>query len=996
MHDTHHESAWRVFAYPAFLAALIVARVFGPWKSVAGVDVAALIALLGGWRIFYTAIAELLQRRVSGDLPVAIAALAAVVIGQPLAAAEVIFVMLLGEALEDFAVGRTRSALDELASLVPRTARLLAEGREREVPVAEVAPGDLVIVRPGERLPVDGVVVEGSADVDESTFTGEPLPVAKHPGDQVLSGTVIVTGALTLRAESSGEETTLSRAVELIRQAEEHKAPSQRRADYYAKYFVPVVLSLALLVWALTRSLLSALTVLVVACPCSLVLAAPTAVVAGLAALARRGVLVKSGAALEAVGHATCVLFDKTGTLTTGKPALREMRVISGTENEALRLAAAAEALSEHPVGRAIVEAAHTRGLDLPPAAEFDQRPGLGVSALVGGHRVLVGRRQLLDSDGVKLPPEAEAAAAELEAAGSTAVYLAADGEVLAVLGLRDQVRPEAAEAMRRLREVGVGRLALVTGDNDAAARAVAAELGLDEVAAELMPEDKVAFVRRLQERGERVVMVGDGVNDAAALAEADVGVGMGDLGADLTAEAADAVLMTGDLRRVADLVRISRRVVRTIDQNIRWFAFGYNAAGVAAAGVGLLTPVTGAIAHQIGSLAVILNSLRLLLLGRRQPGPLASIVDSLRSGLHHALGLGERPAREALRDFVQHHRDLARRWGPVLLLAGWLLGGVFRVQPGQEALVQVFGRLVARVGPGLHYVPPWPLGHATVVPTGLLRVVEIGFRTSTARSLPQPVIYEWNTQHRGGAYTKVPEEATMLTGDFNFLDVTAVVQYRVRDPVRFYLRTRDGAALMRALALKAVQAAINATPLAEALTTGRPHIEAGVAREAQAMADRYGLGVEVLRAALQDVHPPIEVVDAFREVSSAAEKKQQRINEAQAYAAEQTRLAQGQATKMVEDARAYAAKRTLRAAGEAWRFVQRARAFRTGPQAERLRLWLQAAEDALGPPAKFLLDSREVGRRQLLLLGPKGLRVTLPEEFKPAEPEPPQPKLPD
>lgn len=983
MREPSSYSPWRAFLYPAVVAAALLLRWLGPWKTLGGMDVAALIALLGGWRIFYVAVDHLLRRRISGDLPVAIAAMAAIAIGEDLAAAEVILIMLIGEALEEFAVGRTHGAIRGLAAVMPRTARVREGDLDREVPVEDVSPGSLVIVRPGERIPVDGEVVAGAADVDESAFTGEPMPVAKRPGSRVLTGTVSLSGALTLRAESVGEDTTLSRIIHVVQHAEDAKAPAERRADRYATYFVPIVMAVAVVVYLVTRNATNAIAVLVVACPCSLVLAAPTAVVAGIGRLAREGVLVKSGASLEAAARADCVVFDKTGTLTTGRPALAEIHVFGVSEEEALGLAASAGALSEHPASRALVEEAASRGVRPAPPQDFEALPGLGVSAVVEGRRVVLGREELLGQQAIEIPEGARQAGARIREAGQSLVYVAADGKVLAAAGLRDRARPEAAEAVARLRQAGVGRVIVLTGDNEQAARAVAEEVGIGEVAAGLMPDGKIAFLRRLQSEGRRVAMVGDGVNDAPALAVADVGIGMGDLGTDIAAEAADVVLMGGDLRGLPRLVDVSRRALRTIDESIRWFALAFNGVGVMLAGAGLITPVIAAALHQVGSLLVIGNSLRLLGTARGLARRLRPLAGRAGAATWSALDLPPPPSREDLARLAGKHGPALRRWALVALFVAYLLSGLLRVQPGETAVVQVVGGLAGLHGPGLHYRPPWPIGKATVVKTGLVRAVEIGFRTGGEGAPAQPPVYEWNVQHRSKGYRKVFEEATVLTGDANLLHVSLVVQYRVRDPVRFLLRTRDAEALLRCCCEHATRCAVNGIGMAEGLTLARQPVEDRIRREAQAIADRYGLGVEVTRVGLQDVHPPLEVVDAFREVASAAEERQRKINEAEAYAVEQVKMAYGEARRRTEDARAFVSQRTLGAAGEARRFSLRQQAYRQGAQPERIRLHLQAVDESLAAPEKIILDSSAVARRQLLFLGPDGLRLSLPEELE-------------
>ena len=987
MHEHRKPSAWRAAIYPGVVGLALLLWWLGPWKAVAGIDAAAIIALVGGWRIFYVSIENLLRMRIAPDLAVALAAIGAIAIGENLAAAEVILIMLIGEALEDFAVGRTHQALERLASVVPRVARLREGGVEREAPVEQVTGGAIAVIRPGERIPVDGQVVEGSSDIDESALTGEGMPVSRRPGGKVLAGTVNISGALVVRADGPGTDSALHRVVRLMEQIEEQKAPAERRADRYAVYFVPIVLAISVVVYLVTRSATSAIAVMVVACPCSLVLAVPTAIVAGIGRLATEGVLVKRGEALEQVGHATCVVLDKTGTLTGARPEVAAAIAFGVTKEQLLQVAASAEALSEHVIARSIRQEAQDRGITLRAAGEFTSAPGLGVRATIDGRAVAVGRLEMLQQEGTPISEQAARAAGELRASGNSLVYISLDGELVGLIGIRDRVREGAREAVEALKACGVEHIMLLTGDNETAALQVALQVGIESVCAGVLPDEKVARIRELQGEGFRVVMVGDGVNDAPALSAADVGVAMGDVGTDIAAEAADIVLMTDDLSRLARIVAVSRRAVRTIDQNIRWFAFGFNGLGVIAAGTGLITPVVAAVCHQIGSLLVVGNSLRLLgsphtLIGRLKRAAAGRWPGHATQALLRLI-----PARSDVSRWLGTHRRSLCRWGAAALVAAYLASGLCVVRVGETALVRVFGRLTGtRLGPGLHYCPPWPVGTTTVVQTARIRAIEIGFRTSGAKGMPEPAAYEWNTQHRSTGYRKVFDEATMLSGDANLLHVTVVVQYRVTDPAQFVIRTANAPGLMKCLCEHATRCAINATSMSRVLTGARGRIEQVIQREAQQIADRYGCGVRVVRVGLQDVHPPLEVVGAFREVAGEQERKLLRINEAEAYALEQELLGDGEADKAARDAAAYRYSRTRRAKGEAQRFAARQKAYRSGAEVERARLHLQTVEEALGGADKLIMDRRHVGRRQLLFLGPDGLKLSVPDDWAPTD----------
>ncbi|TMQ20851.1 MAG: copper-translocating P-type ATPase [Candidatus Rokuibacteriota bacterium] len=541
-------------------------------------------------------------------------------------AAVVITLVALGRWLEARARGRTSEAIRRLVSLAPRTARVLRDGAEVDVPTGDVLVGDLIRIRPGERVPVDGAVVDGASTVDESMLTGESLPVDKTAGATVFGGTVNRTGSFVFRATRVGSETTLARIVSLVEEAQGSRAPIQRLADRVAAIFVPVVLAIAAATfvgwWLLgpAPSVLYALTnavaVLVIACPCAMGLATPTAIMVATGRGAEVGVLVRSAAALETLHRVDTMVFDKTGTLTVGRPSVVDVVPVAGAaESEVLALAAAAEQGSEHPIGEAIVARAKELGLALPPVAEFITVPGQGVDAMAADGRVLLGNRALMDARGVEVDALAPRAAA-LAADGKTVVYLAFAGRALGLLAVADALKPEAARTVRALRELGLS-VAMLTGDHRATAAAIARAAGIDRVLAEVPPEGKAAEVKALQAEGRRVAMVGDGINDAPALAQADVGIAMGS-GTDVAIEAADVTLLRGDLAGVVAAVELSRRTIHVVRQNLVW-AFGYNVILIPVAagllyplwGV-LLSPILAGAAMAFSSVSVVTNSLRL------------------------------------------------------------------------------------------------------------------------------------------------------------------------------------------------------------------------------------------------------------------------------------------------------------------------------------------------------------------------------------------------
>ncbi|MCK5932215.1 MAG: cation-translocating P-type ATPase [Fulvimarina manganoxydans] len=563
------------------------------------------IVVAFGYTIFADVIRSALRREVTSHTLMSVGAVAALVIGQWATAAVVVFFMRVGEYAERFTSERARQSLKALTALAPQTARVVRGGVEAELPLGEVVPGDVVIVRPGERVPVDGTVLEGQATLDQAAITGESMPVEAEAGDSIYAATLARLGHLKLRAERVGRDTTFGRTIRLVEEAEANRGEIQRVADKFSAYYLPVVATIALLTYLLSGNVLATVAVLVVACSCSFALATPIAMMASIGAAAKRGLLIKGGKYVEALNTADVVLVDKTGTLTTGKPQITDVVPTADmTEQDLLALAAAAERHSEHPLADAVRRGAAERGLVSSEPERFEAFPGKGIRASVNGRHVEIGNRRLVAADGAAVLAE------KLEGEGKTLLFVAVDGQLAGILAAMDTVRPEVAKALGEVRKLGIGRIELLTGDHERTAAAIAEPLDIG-FRANLLPEDKIRIVRELQAEGRRVIMIGDGVNDAPALAQADIGIAMGG-GTDVAMEAAHIVLMREDWGLVADLFRIARRTMGVVKTNIAFTAI-YNIVGLSFAAVGLLPPIYAAALQSIPDIGILANSSRLI-----------------------------------------------------------------------------------------------------------------------------------------------------------------------------------------------------------------------------------------------------------------------------------------------------------------------------------------------------------------------------------------------
>lgn len=1013
-------------------------------------------AVLGGSRALYGSLEKLSEGRIGADLGVAIAVIAAILTREPLVAAEIVFIGLVGECLESFTFERTQRAIERIVEVCPRRCWLLRDGQEVRVLTSELQVGDRVVVKPGGRVPVDGIVVDGRSTVDASALTGESMPLDRGPGDEVLAGSLNQFGALTIDARRVAEHTVVGRVIELTARALKDKAPLERTADRLARYFLPVVLGLAGLTFLvallgqwptlartegaermelLRSAVRPALAVLVVACPCALILATPAAILAALGRLAGTGVLIKGGSALERLAQVNAIAFDKTGTLTEGRLELGDVLCLGGIEaDEVLLAAATAEQRSEHPIGRVILEACAQRPISLPELTDFQAHPGAGVSAVADGHRLLVGTRRLLEEQGIVLSFDAQALLQQLDNSGQTALLVARDGQVLGAIGLRDRVRPEAHALLAELRALGITDLALLTGDRLAAARPVAETLGVADVHAELLPEQKAAFLERWRDASNspprRVAMVGDGINDAPALARADVGIAIASTGVDVAAEAGDIVFMGDPLRPLPLLLRLSRETVRIIRQNIIVFAFGVNIVGIiltawlwplfAPLGWHSASPLAAVIYHQFGSLAVLLNAMRLLWFER----PAAT---KLRAG-----------ARIRLQDidqWISHRFDvgeglhwLSHNWRPVLagisglLLVLYALSGLTQIAADEIAVVRRFGRpLDEDLGPGLHWRWPWPIEELTRVQPDRVYSVEMGFRSMPGQATG-PQSLGWSSAHAGAGITRHPEEAVMITGDGNLVEVQATVRYTIRDPRVYLFEVNDPNAVVRSAAEAVLRELVGSRPFAELLTSRRgrlPGEALSVLTSRCHDAGPAGLGIRLEGIAIHDLHPPQDVVEAYHEVTKAMERRDRDVNNAHAQALAQERTADAKRLEIVRQAEAAAKEKVSLAAAVKDAFLARRRARVTLSAADEwpllvdafafldsgvsvvdvrrdyeqrraellarqtavadFRLFWDALGQALKDREKILIDAEKVpGHRQLLLFDPEAVRPPL------------------
>ena len=564
------------------------------------------LVLLAGYPIFWNVIRAALHRQVISHTLMSIGVIAALAVGQWPTALVIVFFMHIGNYVEHFTTERSRQAVKRLTALAPQTARVEREGVEQVVPIGEVRVGETVIVRPGESIPVDGEVTGGQATINQATLTGESMPVEVSSGNRVFAATIATLGSIRLKVTQVGVDTTFGRVITMVEEAEAHRAPVQHIADRFSAYFLPVVATIALITFLVSRNPLAVASVLVVACSCSFALATPIAMLASIGAAASRGILVKGGKYLESLSHADVLLIDKTGTITTGQPQITDVIALAGhSQDEVLALAASVERDSEHPLAEAVRQAAAERMLARFTQQHFEVIPGLGVRAEVNGATIAVGNARMMESSAPVLVMQA------LERQGKTLLLVEQEDKMIGVLAAADTIRPEVPAAIERLRALGIRKIELLTGDNERTAETQATALHIT-YRAELLPEDKIRIVKEYQAQGHTVVMIGDGVNDAPALAQADVGIAMGVMGSDIALEAAHVALMREDWHLVPDVFTIAKRTMRVVKMNLS-FTILFNLLGLSLAALGFLPPILAAAAQSLPDLGILANSSRLL-----------------------------------------------------------------------------------------------------------------------------------------------------------------------------------------------------------------------------------------------------------------------------------------------------------------------------------------------------------------------------------------------
>ncbi|MBP2657374.1 MAG: heavy metal translocating P-type ATPase [Firmicutes bacterium] len=612
--ESETESHTRDYLVIVSAFVLIIAYWLELLPEIFGVNTALIAALVGGVPIIKEAAIAIYK---NGDtkvgLLVSIAIIASITIGEYFAAAEVALIMTIGELLEHITLEKSNTAIRKLAELAPLKARIVEGGVEREIAAELVKTGDTLLVKPGEKIPVDGIVTTGRATVDQSTITGESIPVECYTGSNVFGGTIVTMGSIEFIATKVGQNTALGHIIKMVQEAQESKAPSARIIDRWAFWFVPLSLIIAVLVYLITGDIVRGVTILIVFCPCAMLLSTPTAVAAAIGAAARRGILIKGGETLEKVGSLNTVLLDKTGTITLGKPSLKDSCCYNGwQQEEILAIAAGIEKRSEHHLAKAIIQAAEEKRISFIEPTHWEPIIGQGITAEKEESSFLLGNYALMENKQVFLSQEQRKYYFDHQTVGETVVFIAVNNLIIGIITIQDKIREDSRKAIEALSGENIKHIALLTGDTTVVGKAVAAKVNIPIVHGDLLPPDKAKYVEEYQKQGFKVAMIGDGINDSPALAKADVGIAMGYTGTDIAIEAADIVLLSDDLKKIPELIQKSRKAIRTIWQNII-IANAINLIAIILAAGGLLGPVAAAIVHNVGAILVVLNSARLL-----------------------------------------------------------------------------------------------------------------------------------------------------------------------------------------------------------------------------------------------------------------------------------------------------------------------------------------------------------------------------------------------
>lgn len=623
------DSEYRSIVLTIISAVFLLISWSGILKNVITFDVALVSVVISGTPILLEAVKGLITSfDLKANVLVSIALIASLLIGEYFAAAEIAVIMMIGEILEDRTVRKARESVKKLLELTPPMARIKTPDGEREIPVEDLAMGDILLVKPGESIPVDGIIIKGHTSIDQSILTGESMPVDKKIGDEVFIGTLNQLGVIEVEATKVGEDTSLAKLIRLVRDSEDKKAPVVRLTDRVATVIVPLAVAASLITYFLTQDIIRLVTILVVFCPCALVLATPTAIMAGIGNASRKGILIKSGEALETVGKVDVIAFDKTGTITYGKPEVAEVMSLSDeyTPEEILSISAMAEKFSEHPIGQAVLHKAENELLSVDDPQKFRVELGQGVEADIDNQQVLVGNRKLMDNNLVLITPEMIDIMKFQENRGKTVLLVAIEQSIIGIITVADRIKGESREIVEELKEIGIKEVFLLTGDNQVTASSIARDIGVDRVYSQQLPEDKVRVIEEQLQQNRKVGMIGDGINDAPALARSNVGVAMGALGSDVAIETADVALMSDDISKIPELIHLSRKVRGTINVNIV-VPILINFTAIVLAAFGIIGPVAGALIHNLGSVLVVGNSSRLINYRRNKTSKKSKII---------------------------------------------------------------------------------------------------------------------------------------------------------------------------------------------------------------------------------------------------------------------------------------------------------------------------------------------------------------------------------